>query len=139
MSGLDIALIVIIPSALVLGFGIYLLAGVYIVKKNKAILIEKNAQFYGVYTKGVHFFWPIIYQRQGVYSVGENKQDIHIQNGRVLVLTYEIVDVQKFHYSEKNIEQTINEVNSSTEEMTEELLVNALNEIGVKFISIRAK
>ncbi len=139
MSGLDIALVIIIPSAIVLGLGLFFLSGVYVVKKNKAILIEKTGQFYGVYKKGVYFFMPILYQRKGVYSVGENKQDIHILNGRVLVLTYEIEDVEKFHYSELNIEQAINEVNSTTKEMSEELLENALKEIGVKYISIRAK
>ena len=46
MSELDLILLIVIPSTLVLGAFIFFVSGIYKVKKDQAMLIEKAGEFY---------------------------------------------------------------------------------------------
>ena len=82
---------------------------------------------------------PIVYQRKGVYYKDVITRGITTINNNLLMLTYQIEDFQKYHYSGRDIEGTINKVHQEKGEMNEEILKETLESIGVKYISIKAK
>lgn len=139
MSDLDLLLLILIPSVIVIGTILFLLAGVYKVKENQMMVIEKYNSFYGLYKKGIYFFFPNVHRRVGVYTIATMEKDIHLKNGNRLVLTYLVEDVKKYHYSKNDVEAQVVETSSNVEEMNEDILKDCLNEIGIKYISIRKK
>lgn len=139
MSTLDIILLSIMGGAIILGAIIFFLAGVYKVKENKAMVIEKAEKFYGVYTKGLYFFMPIVYKRKGVYTLVPMERDIYIEGLRDMVLTYQVIDVEKYHYYDGDVSDLVRRTYEKFPDLEEEILIDELNNIGIKYISIRAK
>ena len=139
MDKLTITLLIILGGVLVVGTLLFFLAGVYRVKKNQVMIIEKAGAFYKECHEGHYFFMPIVYQRKGVYFKDVITRPITTINNNQLLLTYQIEDFQKYHYSGRDIEGTINKMHEEKGEMNEELLISTLAGIGVKYISIKAK
>ena len=95
MSNLDKALLIASLGAILIGICIFLLAGVFYVKKDKAIVVEKYGLYFGTYYHGWHFFFPIIYQRKGTYNTVPQVVRITVNDGIKLDVTYKIIDFEK--------------------------------------------
>lgn len=139
MSTLDIVLLSILGGTIILGAALFFLAGIYKVKKDKAMVIEKAEQFYGVYNQGTYFFMPVLYKRKGVYTLVPMEKDIHIEGLRDMVVTYQVIDVKKYHYYQGDVEQLIRDTYEKFPDLNEETLRNELENIGIKYINIRGK
>ena len=139
MKEIEIIFYIVVPLVLLLGVGIFFLSGVYKVKKNQMMLVEKVEQFYKIVGPGTYFFMPIIYKRKGVYTITPMEKNIHIENGRNLIITYQVEDVKLYHYTKESIEEKVNEANNNNSEMSNEILTNTLKEMGLKYLGIREK
>ena len=139
MSQIDIILLIVLASCLLLGAIIFFLAGIYKVKKDKVMVVEKAGQFYKLYEEGTYFLMPIVYKRKGVYTIKPLEKDIHIEGLRDLIITYQVIDVYKYHYYDGDVETCVRNTYENNPEMSEELLRNSLRDIGIKYIAIRAK
>lgn len=139
MSKLDIILLSILGGTILLGSLIFFLAGVYKVKKDKAMVIEKAEKFYGIYKEGTYFFMPVLYKRKGVYTLVPMEKDINIKELRPMVLTFQVEDVKEYHYYDGDVEKRVMEIYEKSPDLDEETLREGLKEIGIKYIKIRAK
>ena len=139
MNKVDIILLIILGSSLLLGAIIFFLSGIYKVKKDTAMVIERVGQFYKVYEQGTYFLMPLVYKRKGVYTLKELEKDIHIEGLRDMLLIYQVIDVYKYHYYNGDVETCIKETYENNPEMSEEILISSLKEIGIKYIAIKAK
>ena len=139
MSKLDITLLIILGSTLVISIILFFVSGIYRVKKGYMMVIEKAEKFYQVCPEGRYYFMPVMYKRKGIYPLEPLEKDLHLKNGNVLLITYQIVDVQKFHYSSRDIELEVNKAVDQNPEMSKEILETTLDNIGVKFLGIRKK
>ena len=139
MSKLDITLLIILGSTLVISIILFFVSGIYRVKKGYMMVIEKAEKFYQVCPEGRYYFMPVMYKRKGIYPLEPLEKDLHLKNGNVLLITYQIVDVQKFHYSSRDIELEVNKAVDENPEMSKEILETTLDNIGVKFLGIRKK
>ena len=139
MKEFEIILYIILPSALLLGAAIFFLSGVYHVKKNQNMLVEKVEAFYKIVGPGTYFFMPIIYKRKGVYTMTPMEKDIHIENGKTLIITYQVNDVKLYHYTKESIEERVNQANKENLEMSNEILKKTLEEMGLTYLGIREK
>ena len=139
MSKLDITLLIILGSTLVISIILFFVSGIYRVKKGYMMVIEKAEKFYQVCPEGRYYFMPVMYKRKGIYPLEPLEKDLHLKNGNVLLITYQIVDVQKFHYSSRDIELEVNKAVDENSEMSKEILEATLDNIGVKFLGIRRK
>ena len=139
MSELDIVLLIILSSVILLSVIIFFLSGVYRVKKGYTMIIEKAEEFYKECGEGKYFFMPVVYKRKGIYPLSPLEKDVHLENGNTLILTFQIIDVKKFHYSSRDVELEINKAAKENEEMDEEVLRSTLENIGVKYLGIRKK
>ena len=137
LSTLDLAILISIPVALFIGFGIFLLAGVHRVPKKHAIVIERVREFYCIYDKGTHFKFPIIYQKVGVYCIVPQIRVYTAKNGNKLDITYQIEDVKKYHYNFKSIEDIMQDVEKENDEINLILLQEAFSKYGLKFINVK--
>ena len=139
MGTLDIILLSILGGVIVVGSGLFFLAGFYKVKKNQAMVIEKAEQFFGVYQEGKYFFMPLVYKRKGVYTLSPMEKDVHIEGLRELIITYQVIDVKKYNYYDGNVEDLVRRVYEKNPELDEETLRAELENIGIKYLGIRAK
>lgn len=139
MSKLDITLLIILGSTLVISIILFFVSGIYRVKKGYVMIIEKAEKFYQSCPEGRYYFMPVVYKRKGIYPILPLEKDLHLKNGNTLLITYQIDDPVKFHYSSKDIELEINKAVEENEEMSKEILESTLNNIGIKYISIRKK
>ncbi len=139
MSKLDITLLIILGSTLVISIILFFVSGIYRVKKGYMMVIEKAEKLYQVCPEGRYYFMPVMYKRKGIYPLEPLEKDLHLKNGNVLLITYQIVDVQKFHYSSRDIELEVNKAVDENPEMSKEILETTLDNIGVKFLGIRRK
>ena len=139
MGKLDIILLIILGATLLTSVILFFVSGIYRVKKDQVMIIEKAEKFYQACPEGKYYFMPIAYKRKGIYPLLPLEKDLHLKNGNVLLITYQIEDPKKFHYSSRDIELEINKAVEENEEMSKEILESTLNNIGVKFINIRKK
>jgi regulator of protease activity HflC (stomatin/prohibitin superfamily) len=139
MSKLDIILLIVLGSTLVISVILFFVSGIYRVKKGYMMVIEKAEKFYQVCPEGRYYFMPVMYKRKGIYPLEPLEKDLHLKNGNVLLITYQIVDVKKFHYSSRDIELEVNKAVGENPEMSKEILETTLDNIGVKFLGIRKK
>lgn len=139
MTDLQIALFIIVPSVILVGALIFFLSGVYHVKDNQVMIIEKYDAFYKECPKGRYFFFPLIYKRRGVYTTSPMEKDIKVINGKVLTITYQVVDAKKYHYTKESIEFLVNKANQENTEMNKKILDTTLDNMGLKFLGIREK
>lgn len=137
LSQLDLLLIITIPVVILIGLVIFFFAGIHRVPKNHAIVITKAGQYYCYYTKGIHFKFPIVYQRAATYCIVPQVRKYVAENGNHLDITYCIKDVEKYHNNRilfndlmKRIEKENSEINLTT-------LKSSFEQYGLEFISIK--
>ncbi len=139
MSNLDKALLIASGGAIILGICIFFLAGIFYVKKDKAIVIERGGLYYGTYYHGFHFFLPIIYQRKGTYNTVPQVVRITVNDGIKLDVTYKITDFEKYHYCGTNIEGFVKRIRKENSELTIAVFKDKFLTIGCDFISIERR
>ena len=137
LSPLDIALIISASAAIVIGVGIFFLAGLHRAPKNHAIVIEKAGEFYCIYDKGTHFLMPIAYQKVGVYCIVPQTRKYIAQNGNSLDVTYQIVDVKKYHYNFVKVEDLLFRIEKENSEINLTVLTEKFEAYGLKFINVQ--
>ena len=137
LSPLDIALIISAGAAIVIGVGIFFLAGLHRTPKNHAIVIEKAGQFYCIFDKGTHFLMPIAYQKVGVYCIVPQTRKYIAQNGNSLDVTYQIVDVKKYHYNFVKVEDLLLRIEKENSEINLTVLTEKFEAYGLKFINVQ--
>lgn len=128
--------IIIIISIFILGGILFALTGIIHVKKNRVAIIERIGEFKGIYQSGFYCFAPLIYRRVGMYRLGIIEETYNIKRDEYKI-TYEIVDVKKFHYEGKHDIEGILFV-SLNEKPTDlsTKLIKRYERIGVKFIKL---
>ncbi len=136
LSSLDIALIIIIPSVIVLGILIILLTGVYHVKKDRIYIIEKYNQFDRTLTSGWYYLLPLIYRRAAFYSLKNQYRVIKLENGKYIKVTYKIVDVKTYHYKAIQIDIYLKQITKDKDDITFDYLKDEFNKIGIELIKI---
>lgn len=137
MTAEQLTYLIIIIASIIIGAFIFFLACIYYVKKDTVIIIEKVEKFYGVYKHGFHFFWPFVYRRRGTYPVKTTSKDILLANGKKAKVTYNIIDVVKYHYGPYSIEKLFNNLIIKEEKVTFDLLKKELINIGIELINIK--
>ena len=137
LSTLDIALLISAGAAILIGVGIFFLAGLHRVPKKHAIVIAKAGEFYCIYDKGTHFLMPIVYQKVGVYCIVPQTRKYIAQNGNSLDVTYQIIDVKKYHYNFVKVEDLLLRIEKENSEINLTVLTEKFEAYGLKFISVQ--
>ena len=137
LSTLDIVLLASAGGAILIGCGIFFLAGLHRVPKKHAIVIEKAKEFYCVFDKGTHFLMPVVYQRAGIYCIVPQTRKYIAQNGNSLDVTYQIVDVKKYHYNFVKIDDLLLRIEKENSEINLTVLTEKFEAYGLKFISVQ--
>ena len=136
LSALVIALLISAGVILLLAVIVFFLAGIQRVPKNHAIVMNRAGEFYCVYDKGTHFKMPIIYQRAGVYCIAPVVQKYVANNGNHLDITYQIVDVEKFHKNRIHLEDLMRRIEKENSEINSTVLSEKFSMYGLKFINV---
>ena len=136
LSALDIALLISVGVIVLLGALVFFLAGIHRVPKDHAIVINKAGQFYCVFDKGTHFLMPIAYQRAGVYCTAPMVQKYVANNGNHLDVTYQIVDVEKYHNNRISLDDLMKRIEKENSEINSTVLSEKFSLYGLKFINI---
>ena len=136
LSALDIALLISVGVIVLLGALVFFLAGIHRVPKDHAIVINKAGQFYCVFDKGTHFLMPIAYQRAGVYCTAPMVQKYVANNGNHLDVTYQIVDVEKYHNNCISLDDLMKRIEKENSEINSTVLSEKFSLYGLKFINI---
>jgi len=136
LSALDIALLISAGVILLLAVIVFFLAGIQRVPKNHAIVMNRAGEFYCVYDKGTHFKMPIIYQRAGVYCIAPVVKKYVANNGNHLDITYQIVDVEKFHKNRIHLEDLMKRIEKENSEINSTVLSEKFSMYGMKFINV---
>ena len=137
VSNIDLIFLIAIGVAILLGLFIFFLAGLYHVKKDHVIIIEKAREFYKIYESGWHFKMPIVYQRVGLYCIAPQVRRYIAKSGNKLSITYQIVDVKTYHYKGMRFELLMKVIEKENNEITLTVLENKFAEYGLKFINIQ--
>ena len=137
LSTLDIVMLITIPVVLLIGAGIFFLSGVYRVPQNHAIVMEKARQFYCIYEAGTYFKMPIAYQKVGIYCIAPQIRKYTANNGNNLDITFQIEDVQKYHYCGMTFENIMARIEKENSEINLTILTDTFNKYGLKFIGIK--
>lgn len=137
LNNFDLIFIIAVGVALVLGAIIFFFAGLYHVKKDYVIIVEKARKFYALYEEGWHFKMPVAYQRVGLYCVAPQVRRYVATSGNKLSITYQIIDAKKYHYSGINFDTLMKVIEKENSEITLTVLENKFNEYGLKFINIQ--
>ena len=137
LSNLDKALIISAAGAVVLGVLIFFLAGVHKVKKGYAAIIEKMGEYQRTIYEGWHFAFPLVHQRVGLYCILPQIRRYNTKQGNKLSVTYQIEDVQKYHYSHMQLEVIMRKIEEENEEIDLAVLESTFNKYGLKFINIK--
>ena len=137
LSTLDIVILITIPSALLIGLLLFFLAGLHRVPKNHAIVIERMKEFHCIFDKGVHFKMPIVYQKVGVYCIAPQIRRYTANNGNKLEITYQVIDVKKYHYNFIKLEDLMARVEKENSEINLTVLTDKFVAYGLKFIGIK--
>lgn len=136
LSALDIALLISAGVIIVLGILVFFLAGLHHVPKNHAIVINKAGEFYCVYDKGTHFKMPVIYQRVGTYCISPIVQKYIANNGNHLDITYQVVDVEKYHKNHIALDDLMKRIEKENSEINSTVLSEKFSLYGLKFINV---
>ena len=136
LSALDIALLISAGVILLLAVLVFFLAGIQRVPKNHAIVMNRAGEFYCVYDKGTHFKMPIIYQRAGVYCIAPVVQKYVANNGNHLDITYQIIDVEKFHKNRIELDDLMKRIEKENSEINSTVLSEKFSMYGLKFINV---
>ena len=136
LSALDTALLIGLCVIVALGILVFFLAGLHRVPKNHALVINKAGEFNCVYTKGVHFKMPIVYQRAGTYPLSPMVQKYVANNGNHLDVTFQIVDVEKYHKNRITLNDLMKRIEKENSEINSTVLSDKFALYGLKFINI---
>ena len=136
LSALDTALLIGLGIIVALGILVFFLAGLHRVPKDRAIVINKTGEFYCVYTKGVHFKMPIVYQRAGSYPLTPMVQKYIATNGNHLDITFQIEDVEKYHKNRITLNDLMKRIEKENSEINSTVLSDKFALYGLKFINI---
>ena len=136
LSALDTALLISAGVILLLAVLVFFLVGIHRVPKNHAIVINKAGEFYCVYDKGTHFKVPVIYQRVGVYCIAPIVKKYIANNGNHLDITYQIVDVEKFHKNRIELDDLMKRIEKENSEINSTVLSDKFSMYGLKFINV---
>ena len=136
LSALDTALLISAGVILLLAVLVFFLVGIHRVPKNHAIVINKAGEFYCVYDKGTHFKVPVIYQRAGVYCIAPIVKKYIANNGNHLDITYQIVDVEKFHKNRIELDDLMKRIEKENSEINSTVLSDKFSMYGLKFINV---
>lgn len=137
LSTLDLVLIISASAAILIGALIFFLAGLHRVPKNHAIVIEKAREFYCIYESGIHFKMPIVYQRVATYVTAPQIRRYTATNGNKLDITYQLVDVKKYHFNFIRFEDLMARIEKENSEINLTVLTDKFASYGLKFISIK--
>lgn len=137
LSTLDIALIIAASTAILIGLIIFIISGFYKVPKNHGIIFERSCKFNSYYDKGVHFKFPIFYQRVAVYCIVPQTRKYIAQNGNKLDVTFTITDPVKYHYSELKFDEIMKKIEKENEDVNLQVLKDSFVIYGLEFISIK--
>ena len=137
LSTFDIALIIIAASAVAIGLIILFFAGLYKVPKNHGLIFERAGKFNSYYNKGVHFKFPIVYQRVAVYCIVPQTRKYVAANGNKLDVTFLIKDPVKYHYSNEKFEGIMKKIEKENEDVSLQVLQESFVQYGLEFISIK--
>ena len=137
ISDLDKALLIALAIGLVVGLVIFFITGLFRVKEGHVMIIEKMNEYHKICEKGWYFFLPVKYRRVGYYNIQEQTRVITLGEVKKILLTYQIIDVKKYHYSQVRVEHYVELIRKKNPVMSEEILANELNKIGIKYISVR--
>ncbi len=136
LSALDTALLISAGVILLLAVLVFFLVGIHRVPKNHAIVINKAGEFYCVYDKGTHFKVPVIYQRAGVYCIAPIVKKYVANNGNHLDITYQIVDVEKYHKNRISLDDLMKRIEKENSEINSTVLSEKFSMYGLKFINV---
>ncbi len=136
LDALDIALLISLGIIVALGILVFFLAGLHRVPKHHAIVINRAGEFHCVYTKGVHFKMPILYQRGGTYPLSPMVQKYVANNGNHLDVTFQIVDVEKYHKNHITLNVLMKRIEKENSEINSTVLSDKFALYGLKFINI---
>lgn len=117
------------------GLALFFLTGFTYVRKNRIAVIERLGMFTGLYKHGLYYFMPLVYRRVGYYRIDEISE-IYKINKEKYRITYEIIDVKKFHYIGNHNVLVILEKNINNSDNLSASLKENYNQIGVKFIRL---
>ena len=137
LSNLDIALLIGVGSAIIIGALIFFLAGTYHVKKGYEVIIEKANEYYTTLREGWHFKMPIVYQRAGTYCVAPQVRRYTSQAGNKLSVTYHVKDTKTFHYCGLQFETIMLKIEKENSEITLPVLQNTFSKYGLEFLNIQ--
>ena len=137
ISDLDIALLIGTGAALVIGAAIFFLTGIYHVKQDYEVIIEKAGEYYTTLRSGNHYKMPLVYQRVGYYCVAPQIRVYNTKVGNKLSITYQIEDTKKFHYCGLKFETIMAVIEKENNEINLIVLQNSFAKYGLKFINIK--
>ena len=137
LSILDTVLLISAGAAILIGIGIFFLVGIYHVKKDYEIIIEKAGEYYTTLKQGTHFKMPIAYQRVGSYCVAPQLRTYVAKSGNKLCVTFQIEDTKKFHYCGLKFETIMAVIEKENSEITLTVLQDSFAKYGLKFINIQ--
>lgn len=136
LSALDIALLIALGIFIVLGAVVFFLTGIYHVKKDHAIVINKANEFYCVYDHGTHFKMPVLYQRAAVYCTAPIIKKYVANNGNHLDITYQIENVELYHKNRIDIDGLMKRIEKENSVINSTVLSEKFSLYGLKFINI---
>ena len=137
ISTLDLALLIGAGSAILIGAAIFFLTGIYHVKEDYEVIIEKAGEYYTTLTAGNHYKMPIVYQRVGSYCVAPQVRVYNTKVGNKLSITFQIEDTKKFHYCGLQFETIMAVIEKENSEIDLTVLQNSFAKYGLKFINIK--
>lgn len=134
LTPLQFGLIMI--AILALGAILFFLTGFIKVKKGRVAIIERIGNFIGIYKPGIYYFFPLLYRRVGMYKVGEFKEIYEIDRIQYQV-TYEIVDIKKYHYVGKHDMYGIIKASlKDSKDNLSEAIIRRSELVGVRFVKL---
>ena len=136
LSTLDTALLIGGAILLALAVLVFFLVGIHRVPKDHAIVINRAGEFYCVYDKGTHFKMPVVYQRAGIYCTAPIVRKYVAKNGNHLDITYQIVDVEKYHKNRIALNDLMKRIEKENSEINSTVLSEKFALYGLKFINI---
>ena len=137
LSTLDTVLLISASAAILIGIGIFFLVGIYHVKKDYELIIERAGEYYTTLKQGTYFKMPIAYQRVGSYCVAPQARTYITKSGNKLSVTYKIEDSKTFHYCGLKFETIMSVIEKENSEVTLAVLQNSFAKYGLKFINIQ--
>lgn len=135
----DLFLLISGLICVLLGGLIFLSIGIYRVKKDHAVIIEKINTYHKIIYSGWHYFLPIIYRRVGYYCIAPQQRKVTLDNGKQLTVTYQIEDVKLYHYNHISVENLLIKIRNENESINKEILESEFKKRGLIFLSLKDK